>query len=1000
MASASSESSVINFINNIWTDNSVENQQLSPSELPVDSPNPMMMMMMNNDDQPAPSIQLENYNSPVKSGDEAKKQENPTEQMITNNAEEYLKKDDNTFQDNSQVTDMQVDDNNITTKEIEKIPNTTVMDVETPIEDKNYVEPSTTHDSSAQKSIIEPSPGEKRKRSASIDEKKDKTIEKCEEEQESKSKREKQTSDEYCWRCHRDSVESFCSTCPRSWHRKCIGGTSISSSEMNWICGECACILKAENPSTQSPIMANLTVEQLCMILRYIVERLRMTAGSEPFWKAVDLDEVPNYLEYIVKPMDLALLESNIRDKMYGSTEAFMADAKWILHNCIVFNTCGGTYPDTSKLTNSARQVLKMARQEVSQIEACADCYIRGRNLPRPQPSWFIESCHPPHPLVWAKLKGFPYWPAKAMPRINNQGFIDVRFFGEHDRAWVSPKDLYLYSIDPPTILPRKKRLEMASCFKEVERHCQKLEESFGSFTYAPPKTPYNLNDPMQIKLLLPKYEPPAVPIINLISSSNQNTVNLRNGRSTPTKNILPILKSSITSPPPPTLLLSSSSSSSRRSESPQKFTTDTSTMPELNDRFDNNLHETFNDSPIPTLDIAEGVKQKKRGQKLPTQTESTPSSIDTQKKPSVSRRVTKKVTEVKKKLKDESNDKNVVKKRSSPTKKIDHTSAPNGRLTKAALKQNNFKPKLENIDDKSIDDSTDWNSDFKNYSSNHNDEQDQENGFSGSLEKPSTSSSDNLDFSSSRSNKAKKSQLNSPKQEASSSSSTSSSSSSQKPMVCIPSERMAAISNYELPPPEAGPLSAQLNKGANELVKRMAQIMEETVKDAAEKQLDNMGNSIDNHQTKVYSLGLQIERMRWLHEQQIAELKHNAEKTLREMRLSFDAERIRVIEDNKRQHEEELTKCIEETKKKQWCVSCSNEAIYYCCWNTSYCCIDCQRDHWKIHMSLCERKHSKIYNENLPGNSKDNDEDESHQDIMPKLEVNSHYALENIKEA
>lgn len=321
MASASSESSVINFINNIWTDNSVENQQLSPSEIPVDSPNPMMMMMMSNDDQPAPHIQLENYNSPVKSGDEANKQENRIEQMITNNTEECIKKDDNTFQDNSKVTDMQVDD--------EKIPN----------EDKTYVEPNTTHDSSAQKSTIEPSPGEKRKRTPSIDEKKDKTIEECEEE-ELKPKREKQTSDEYCWRCHRDSVESFCSTCPRSWHRKCIGGTSISSSEMNWICGECACILKAENPSTQSPIMANLTVEQLCMILRYIVERLRMTAGSEPFWKAVDLEEVPNYLEYIIKPMDLALLESNIRDKMYGSTEAFMADAKWILHNCIVFNTC------------------------------------------------------------------------------------------------------------------------------------------------------------------------------------------------------------------------------------------------------------------------------------------------------------------------------------------------------------------------------------------------------------------------------------------------------------------------------------------------------------------------------------------------------------------------------------------------------------------------------------------------------------------------------------
>lgn len=45
-------------------------------------------------------------------------------------------------------------------------------------------------------------------------------------------------------------------------------------------------------------------------------------------------------MDYVVKPMDLNLLESNVDAKLYGSTDAFMADAKWIQHNCIVFNTC------------------------------------------------------------------------------------------------------------------------------------------------------------------------------------------------------------------------------------------------------------------------------------------------------------------------------------------------------------------------------------------------------------------------------------------------------------------------------------------------------------------------------------------------------------------------------------------------------------------------------------------------------------------------------------
>jgi hypothetical protein len=38
--------------------------------------------------------------------------------------------------------------------------------------------------------------------------------------------------------------------------------------------------------------------------------------------------------------MDLSLLERNIKKRLYGSTEAFVADTKWILHNCIIFNTC------------------------------------------------------------------------------------------------------------------------------------------------------------------------------------------------------------------------------------------------------------------------------------------------------------------------------------------------------------------------------------------------------------------------------------------------------------------------------------------------------------------------------------------------------------------------------------------------------------------------------------------------------------------------------------
>lgn len=61
---------------------------------------------------------------------------------------------------------------------------------------------------------------------------------------------------------------------------------------------------------------------------------------SEPFVHEVDDSEFPEYKKYIIQPMDLTLLQHNIKENLYGSTQAFEADAKWILHNSIVFNSC------------------------------------------------------------------------------------------------------------------------------------------------------------------------------------------------------------------------------------------------------------------------------------------------------------------------------------------------------------------------------------------------------------------------------------------------------------------------------------------------------------------------------------------------------------------------------------------------------------------------------------------------------------------------------------
>lgn len=98
----------------------------------------------------------------------------------------------------------------------------------------------------------------------------------------SKRKKLKSTSDRFCWRCHKEGVDAHCTACPRSWHRKCIGGMPISLEK--WICGECVTILRAENAETRSMSMAQLSVDQLCMLLKHVVERLRDYPGVRIYY--------------------------------------------------------------------------------------------------------------------------------------------------------------------------------------------------------------------------------------------------------------------------------------------------------------------------------------------------------------------------------------------------------------------------------------------------------------------------------------------------------------------------------------------------------------------------------------------------------------------------------------------------------------------------------------------------------------------------------------------
>ncbi|XP_070533236.1 LOW QUALITY PROTEIN: MYND-type zinc finger-containing chromatin reader ZMYND8-like [Ptychodera flava] len=284
-------------------------------------------------------------------------------------------------------------------------------------------------------------------------------------------------NDFYCWICHREGSVICCEVCPRVYHVRCV--KLVDEPEGDWFCPECEKITKAECVDTQSKAMSQLTLDHFCRLLMYALQRMKHS-GTELFQKPVQLDQHPNYLEYVFHPMDLSTLEKNIHKKVYGSTEAFLADTKWILHNCVLYN--GANH----KLTTSARMIVKICEHEMSEIEICPDCYLSSCMK---KENYFCEPCREPHKLVWAKLKGFPFWPAKALRHIDGQ--VDVRFFGQHDRAWVPASNCYLMSEEIP--FPIKKRKgAFENAMQEMELHIENIRKRHGNWEYAPYRTAFD----------------------------------------------------------------------------------------------------------------------------------------------------------------------------------------------------------------------------------------------------------------------------------------------------------------------------------------------------------------------------------------------------------------------------------------------------------------------------------------------------------------------------
>ncbi|XP_063814988.1 MYND-type zinc finger-containing chromatin reader ZMYND8 isoform X8 [Pseudophryne corroboree] len=926
-------------------------------------------------------------------------------------------------------------------------------------------------------------------------------------------------NDFYCWVCHREGQVLCCELCPRVYHAKCLKLTA--EPEGDWFCPECEKITVAECIETQSKAMTMLTIEQLSYLLKFALQKMKQP-GTEPFQKPVSLEQHPDYSEYIFNPMDLSTLEKNVKKKMYGCTEAFLADAKWILHNCIIYN--GGNH----KLTQTAKVIIKICEHEMNEIEVCPECYLAACQK---RDNWFCEPCSNPHPLVWAKLKGFPFWPAKALR--DKDGQVDARFFGQHDRAWVPMNNCYLMSKEIPFSVKKTKSI-FNSAMQEMEVYVENIRKRFGVFNYAPFRTPYTPNN--QYQMLLDTGNPSA----GTAKTDKQEKVKLNFDMTASPKILMskPMLNSgggrriSLTDMPRSPMSTNSSvhtgsdveqdadkkpvsshfSASEESmdfidkstaspvatktghggsiSDSPKPFSPQSSTpvtsKPERNSSTGSilNLNLDRSKAEMDLKELSESVLQQ-----------STPTPLISPKRQIRSRfqlNLDKTIESCKAQLgineipddayaavehsdseesekTDSSDSEYVSDEEQKPKNERDEDVKESVKVEKEVSASSSLKKKvkpsiLAEVKDeaKSTSSATekaetpvkekaasavakdvpDKSKPVPHTAKEKQPGKDETDSPTVHLGLDSDSESELVidlgeDHSGREGRKAKKEAKETPAKHPETKVSAAANASSQPPAeapimtrsaaqavpavgVTVTSSAVAAVTSpaaatgspvkkqRPLLPKEtvptvqrvvwnsstvqqkevtqttttstitlvtsAPPLAVVTTPGqslttsitsdlpiatasadvAADIAKYTSKMMDAIKGTMTEIYNDLSKNTTGSTIAEIRRLRIEIEKLQWLHQQELSEMKHNLELTMAEMRQSLEQERDRLIAEVKKQTELEKQQAVDETKKKQWCANCKKEAIFYCCWNTSYCDYPCQQAHWPEHMKSC----------------------------------------------
>uniref|UniRef100_A0AAZ3QG16 Zinc finger, MYND-type containing 11 n=1 Tax=Oncorhynchus tshawytscha TaxID=74940 RepID=A0AAZ3QG16_ONCTS len=300
---------------------------------------------------------------------------------------------------------------------------------------------------------------------------------------------EAESHDWYCFECHLPGDVLVCDNCFRVYHLKCLSDEyKPRDSGSHWQCVVCRGSKKK-----------NLNKQEMCRYLRFIIQRMKE--------RAVDLNKKgkdtqhPMYRRLIHTTLDVSNIQENLTEGKYKSFDEFKADAQLIVHNTAILF---GVHSDQAEI---ARLLYSDTCHELNELMLCKNCFFLSNARPD---NWFCYPCTPNHEVVWAKMKGFGYWPAKVLQREDNQ--VDVRFFGhQHQRAWIPADNIQDIKVSVQQLQVKRSaswkkacdELELSQCFQREGRFwktkaVERLEERRGDgeerLTERPEEAEYSIS--------------------------------------------------------------------------------------------------------------------------------------------------------------------------------------------------------------------------------------------------------------------------------------------------------------------------------------------------------------------------------------------------------------------------------------------------------------------------------------------------------------------------